>query len=121
MASIKKLLFLFSFLLPLVLYAQKRNPANKAIFLSDISWKDAEQILKSDNVIVLPLGAEAKMHGLHLPLSTDFLQAQECANKVALKRKVVIGPLINYGYYPLFVKYGGSTTLSASTAVDKIV
>jgi creatinine amidohydrolase len=71
--------------------------------------------------VILPLGAEAKMHGLHLPLSTDLIQAQECANKVALKRNVIIAPSINYGYYPLFVKYGGSTTLSSSTAIDMIV
>jgi creatinine amidohydrolase len=70
---------------------------------------------------VLPLGAESKMHGLHLPLSTDFLQAQDCANRVALKIKVIIAPILNYGYYPLFVKYAGSTTLSSSTAVDMIL
>lgn len=40
---------------------------------------------------------------------------------MALKRHVVIAPLINYGYYPLFVKYAGSTTLSSSAAIDMIV
>lgn len=117
----KRTLFLATCFLALSSYSQKRSPSNKAIFLEDISWKDAESLLKKDVTVVLPLGAGAKMHGLHLPLSTDLLQAQECANKVALKRNVVIAPLINYGYYPLFVKYGGSTTLSGSTAIDMIV
>lgn len=117
----RKMLLTLVLLFSLISYSQKRNPSNKAIFLEDISWKDAETLLQQDITIVLPLGAEAKMHGLHLPLSTDLLQAEELANKIALKRKLVIAPTINYGYYPLFVKYAGSTTLSSSTSVDMIL
>lgn len=117
----KNAILFCTFLLTLNAHAQTRNPANKAIFLEDINFKAAEDLLKKDVVVVLPLGAESKMHGLHLPLSTDFLQAQELANRIALKRNVVIAPPMTYGYYPLFVKYGGSTTLSAGTAIDMMV
>ncbi|HEV8079772.1 MAG TPA: creatininase family protein [Chitinophagaceae bacterium] len=101
--------------------AQKRNPNNKAIFLEDISWTTAKQVLTSDAVIVIPLGAGAKEHGPHLPLSSDFIQAEGYKNQLALKRKVIITPTINYGYYFGFLKYAGSTSLSFSTATDLVL
>jgi creatinine amidohydrolase len=40
---------------------------------------------------------------------------------LALERKVIIAPTINYGFYPAFIKYAGSTTLSYSTSTDMIL
>lgn len=117
----KNLVFILVCLITMPVLSQRRNPKNKAIFLEDISWTAAKDILTPDKVILIPLGAAAKMHGPHLPLSTDFLQAQNCAERVALERNVIIAPTINYGYYPLFVKFAGSTTLSSSSAVDMIL
>ncbi len=102
-------------------FAQKRNPKNKAVFLEDISWTIAKQLLIPDAVIIIPLGAGAKEHGPHLPLSTDFLQAEDCINRLALERNVIITPTINYGFYPAFIKYAGSTSLSFSTSTDMVL
>ena len=101
--------------------AQNRNLKNKAVFLEDISWTTAKQLLTPEAVIVIPLGAGAKEYGPHLPLSTDLLQAEDCANRLALKRKVIITPVVNYGYYPAFIKYAGSTCLSYTTSTDLIL
>ncbi len=98
--------------------AQKRNPKNKAIFLEDIGWTTAKQILTPDAVVVIPLGAGAKEHGPHLPLSADLIQADGCRDLLALERKVIIAPTINYGFYPAFIKYPGSTSLSYATGTD---
>lgn len=114
--------FLITFLsISIAAFAQQRNLKNKAVFLEDISWTEAKQLLTPDAVIVIPLGAEAKEHGPHLPLSTDFLQAEDCANKLALERKVIITPTVNYGYYPAFIKYAGSTSLSYTTSTEMIL
>jgi creatinine amidohydrolase len=102
-------------------FAQKRNPANKAIFLEDISWTTARQYLTPEAVIVMPLGAGSKEHGPHLPLSTDYIQANGLAKKIALQRKVIITPIINYGFYPAFLNYPGSTSTNFKTAADMIV
>ena len=68
-----KNIFLLCFcFLTVISYAQKRNPGNKATFLADISWKDAETLLKKEATVVLPPGAESKIHGLHLPISTEI-------------------------------------------------
>lgn len=101
--------------------AQNRNPKNKAVFLEDIPWPSAQQILTVDAVVVIPLGAGAKEHGPHLPLSTDYLQAEAYAKEIALQRKVVITPTVNYGFYPAFLKYPGSTSTTFATATNMVV
>ena len=101
--------------------AQKSNPKNNAIFLENISWTSAKEILTTDAVVVIPLGAGAKEHGPHLPLSTDLIQADGVRDFLALERKVIIAPTINYGFYPAFIKYAGSTTLSYTTSTEMIL
>lgn len=117
----KKPLFLLLIVLSVVGYSQKRNPSNKAIYLEDISWTTARDILDPTDVIVIPLGAGSKEHGPHLPLSTDFIQAEGLAKLVALKRQVIITPVVNYGFYPFFLKYPGSTSTNFRTATDMVV
>jgi creatinine amidohydrolase len=102
-------------------YSQKRDANNKAIFLEDISWTEAREILNAESLVVIPLGAGSKEHGPHLPLSTDFIQAEGIKNKLALERKVIIAPTVNYGFYPAFLKYAGSTSLTFSTGTDMIL
>ena len=117
----KRSLLLLSIVLSITSYSQKRNPANKAVYLEDISWTSARELLSPDDVIVIPLGAGAKEHGPHLPLSTDFIQAEGLAKLVALQRKVIITPVVNYGFYPFFLKYPGSTSTKLRKATDMVV
>ena len=117
----KKILFFVLCLSSFMSVAQKRNAANKAIYLEDISWTSAKEILTPETVVVIPLGAGSKEHGPHLPLSTDFLQAEELARKVAMDRKVVITPTVSYGFYPAFLKYPGSTSTTFTTATNMVV
>ena len=117
----KKILLFFATVFSIVCFAQKRNPANKAVYLEDISWTTSKQYLTPDAVVVMPLGAASKEHGPHLPLSTDFIQAEGLAKVVALHRKVIITPVVNYGFYPAFLKYPGSTSTNFKTATDMVV
>lgn len=116
-----KIIILFFISLSFACIAQQRNPANKAIYLEDISWTEAQKILNHETVVVIPLGAAAKEHGPHLPLATDFLQAEGLAKRVALERKVVITPVVSYGFYPAFLKYPGSTSTTFATATNMVV
>ncbi len=116
-----KIIILFFINLSFACLAQQRNPANKAIYLEDISWTEAQKILNNETVVVIPLGAAAKEHGPHLPLSTDFLQAEGLAKRVASERKVVITPVVSYGFYPAFLKYPGSTSTTFATATNMVV
>jgi creatinine amidohydrolase len=117
----KRSLLLVSIVLSITSFSQKRNPANKAVYLEDISWASARELLSHDDVIVIPLGAGSKEHGPHLPLSTDLIQAEGLARLVALQRKVIITPVVNYGFYPAFLKYPGSTSTNFRTATDMVM
>lgn len=100
---------------------QLNGQKDQAIFLDNISWTTARDVLNQESTVVIPLGAGAKEHGPHLPLSTDFIQAEGLKKLVARQTKVVITPTISYGYYPAFIKYAGSTTTYWHTSRDLIV
>lgn len=117
----KHYLLFFLFLIAWSASAQSRNPKNKAVYLEDIKWPDARKILTPDAVVVIPLGAGSKEHGPHLPLSTDFLQAEGYAREIALQRKVILTPVVSYGFYPAFLKYPGSTSINFETATNTVV
>jgi creatinine amidohydrolase len=98
-----------------------RGQTHQAVFLKDISWTTAKEFMTPDAVVVIPLGAQAKEHGPHLPLSSDHIQAEGIAELVARERKVIITPTVNFGYYPAFLKYQGSTSVDFTTASDMIL
>jgi creatinine amidohydrolase len=101
--------------------AQSSKPGGKAVVLEDLPWPQAEQALSSNTVVVIALGAAAKEHGPHLPLSTDFLTAEYLRKRVAERADVVIAPTVNYHFYPAFLEYPGSTSPRMATARDLIV
>ncbi len=92
--------------------------ANAAILLETVSWDEAERILTPDTVVVIALGAESKEHGRHLQLNNDFVMAEYLKKRVlaAAPANTVIAPTINYSFYPAFLEYPGSTSLSMDTA-----
>src|SRR5271168_2150061 len=91
---------------------------NAAVLLETLSWDEAEKILKPDTVVVIALGAESKEHGRHLQLNNDFLMAEYLKKRIldAAPQNVVVAPTINYSFYPAFLEYPGSTSLSVDTA-----
>jgi creatinine amidohydrolase len=93
-------------------------PANAAVLLETLSWDEAEKILTPNTVVVIALGAESKEHGRHLQLNNDFLMAEYLKKRVldAAPQNVVVAPTINYSFYPAFLEYPGSTSLSVDTA-----
>lgn len=91
------------------------------ILLEDLSWVEAEKVLTPETVVVIPLGAESKEHGPHLKLKNDFILAEYLKGRVRERSKVVIAPTVNYGFYPAFVEYPGSTSLRLETSRDMIV
>jgi len=74
-----------------------------------------QDALEAGAVAVLPVGAAAKQHGLHLPMNTDFLQAEWLAWRLVERAHVAVWPCLSYGHYPAFVDYPGSCSLSRET------
>ena len=91
------------------------------ICLEKQNWQTAEAMLAANPVVVFPLGAAAKEHGLHLPLNTDAITANWLSEQIGMRLPVVIAPIINISFYPAFVEYPGSISLRAETARDIFV
>jgi creatinine amidohydrolase len=89
-----------------------------AVLLEALSWDEAEHVLTPDTVVVIALGAESKEHGRHLQLNNDFLMAEYLKKRVldSAPQNTVVAPTINYSFYPAFLEYPGSTSLSMDTA-----
>jgi creatinine amidohydrolase len=98
---------------PLAAFAQ-----SKGVLLSTLTWPQAEKALKPDTIVVIPLGSESKEHGPHLKLNTDFVIAEYIEKQVVERANVVVAPTINYNYFPSFVDYPGSISLSLETSRD---
>lgn len=108
--------------LVLVAVPSGARPAEpRGILLEQLTWQQAEKVLTPDTVVVIPLGAQAKEHGPHLPLANDWNMAEYLKQRVLQEASVVIAPTVNYSFYPSFVEYPGSTSLRLETARDMIV
>ncbi len=94
---------------------------NPGILLEGLTWEEAETVLTSKRVVVIPLGAQCKEHGLHLKLNNDWLIAEYLKQRVEQKLPVVIAPTINYSFYPAMIDYPGSVSLRSETARDLVI
>jgi len=110
-------------LLPSVALAQKagRPAPVRGVLLETLTWQEAEKRLTPQTVVVIPLGAQSKEHGPHLPLGNDWNMAEYLKQRVLSRADVVVAPTVNYSFYPAFVEYPGSTSLRMETARDVIV
>lgn len=90
------------------------------IRLADCTHPEARALARDPRaVVLLPLGA-IEQHGPHLPVSVDWLGAEEIARRVAphLVRggyRPVLAPSIPYGVSTLAIGWSGTISLSAPT------
>ncbi len=99
-------------------FADQKRPS---VNIEDLTWIEAEKVLKTYDVVLIALGARSKEHGPHLLLKNDFLMAEYLKNRVIQEVPVVVLPTLQYGYYPAFLEYPGSVSLSAETFKNVVV
>ncbi len=93
----------------------QRNIAERGLLAAEASWDQVGDALENGAIAVLPVGAAAKEHGKHLPMNTDQQQAEWLARRLVHCANVVVWPTLTYGYYPAFVDFPGSCSLSSTT------
>lgn len=97
----------------------QRQPGSRAgTSLEHHSWVTAEKLLTADAVVVIPVGAALKEHGPHLKLRNDLTLAEYFTGRVVAESPVVATPPLTYHFYPAFLDYPGSTSLTLETARD---
>jgi hypothetical protein len=83
--------------------------------VASLTWDRVGERLREDAPAILPIGAGAKEHGLHMPINADQVFAEHFAHVLAEMTDALIWPTLTYGFYPAFVAYAGSVSLSAET------
>jgi creatinine amidohydrolase len=86
-------------------------------WIETLAWPAVAGHIASGWPVVVPIGARSKEHGHHLPMQTDYLLARALADGVAAELPVLIAPVVDFGYYPAFLRYPGSQHLSADTFI----
>jgi creatinine amidohydrolase len=92
----------------------------KECIVARLAWDEVARRIAEGAAAILPIGAGAKEHGLHMPMGSDLIQAERLAERLARSlagrgRDALVWPTLSYGYYPAFVAYPGSVTLSRAT------
>lgn len=88
--------------------------------IAESGWQEVERRLAAGAVAVLPVGSAAKAHGLHLPMNTDYVQAEWLAERLMEIANVLVWPTVSYGYYPAFIEFPGSCSIP-SQAFQELV
>jgi creatinine amidohydrolase len=99
---------------------QSRSPAplQRSVRLESLTWQEAEPVLTPETVVLIPLGAGSKEHGPHLKLRNDLTLAEYLTQRVGDATPVVVAPTLTYHFYPAFLEYPGSISLSLASARD---
>ncbi|MDK2867590.1 MAG: creatinine amidohydrolase [Clostridiales bacterium] len=83
------------------------------IRLSEITYKEAKALLNGETIIVLPISGGTKEHGYHLPLGTDMYVIDWIVDRLVERCNIVALPIVSYAYYPAFVDFIGSVSISS--------
>lgn len=97
-----------------ILYSRK---APKSIY--EMTWVEVRDFLKTSDAIIVPMGQIAQ-HGLHMPLSSDPIQARELCRRIVLRLEsmgshLLLGPTIPFGHSPTHYEFPGTVELEPET------
>ncbi len=95
--------------------------ADEGLSIESLTWVEVEAALKRYDTLLIPLGAQCKEHGPHLPINTDWLFADYLARRVVAACRVLAIPTVPLGHYPAFAEYPGSISLRADTFRDMML
>ena len=79
----------------------------------NLSWKDVENIAKTKKSVLVPIGS-IEQHGMHLPLFTDSIIADEIAKKAGEILGMPVLPVIPAGFSREHVEFPGTISVSES-------
>jgi creatinine amidohydrolase len=93
----------------------------RSYLLGELTWEEAGEAIRSADFIVLPTGS-MEQHGLHLPLLTDTIRAENLARLVAERAwaeglRVYVLPTLPYGVSEHHMRFPGTVSIDPETYV----
>jgi len=81
------------------------------VFLSDITWEEAEKAFRQTQTVVVPTGS-TEQHGPHMPLGTDWIAADGLAKLVTAKANVITTQIIPVGFAEYHMDFPGTLSVT---------
>lgn len=92
----------------------------KSVWLHELTWPDIADYLKSQDVVMIPIGA-TEQHGRHTPLLVDTAWASDVCAEVARQHGVLVVPPMHIGWSPHHMRYPGGITFRPETLTQVAV
>ena len=86
----------------------------KAQVLQEMSWVDVKEYLKTNDMVIIPLGA-TEQHGPHLPLGTDYYESFGISKLISEQTGVVVAQVLMVGYSIYHSGFPGTLSLKPET------
>ncbi len=93
---------------------------NSGAYIGELNWPDAESRLQEAPLVILPFGAGAKEHGLHLPMNADQKVMEYLCQKAVESLHVLVAPPILHGWFPAFRDFPGTEVADAGVFQDYV-
>ncbi|RJR15082.1 creatininase family protein [Candidatus Microgenomates bacterium] len=90
-----------------------------SIWLQELTWEETDQYLKTDDIIIFPVGATEE-HGPAGPLGLDSYAAIALAEDVAQKTGVIAAPPLWFGDSSHHMGFAGTISLRTETLIAVI-
>ncbi len=93
-----------------------------AILLAQLSWPETREVLKSNEIVLLPVGAH-EQHGPGIAVSTDTVSAAGLCRRAAaiMGARAAVAPAIPYGVSWQHLNFPGTITLTPETLTTLIL
>ena len=85
--------------------------------LGELTWQEAEIMMKEARAIIVPLGS-TEQHGFHLPLNTDSTIADYLALEVAKRTNCLVTPTLTYGQVWSAKDFPGTIAIQERTYIN---
>jgi len=80
----------------------------RGAYLGDLTWVEAEEMVRAAPLVIIPFGAGAKEHGPHLPMNADAVVMEYLCQRAVDSLPVIVAPPILHGWFPAFRGFPGT-------------
>jgi len=91
----------------------------KEIRISEMTWMEVEEALKTALAVILPLGS-TEQHGYHLPTGTDNVVAEYMSFELAKRTNCLVLPVVAYGQVWSAKGFPGTIPLKERTFIELV-
>src|SRR5579864_7203434 len=87
--------------------------------ITDLSSEEIRKIIQGSDTLILPIGS-IESNGPHMPVSQDFLVADEIANRLGQLSQTLVAPTIPWGVADALMSFPGTVSIRSRVLTDLV-